>query len=106
MLADCLADEVTLSSPFNTWGPTGSAKACIARTLALCDWRCTPVIYGSSDAAIRRSANVGDSSGPRVSGIDWLVLNDDGAVHVVDIFIKPASALSRLHAVMSCHWPR
>jgi SnoaL-like domain len=97
-----LSADATFHSPFNTWRSRHVPSVFRARSGAFNDLLVTSVIRDDDRAVILWHASVGDA---RVEGAE-LVSVSDGAIHRVDVFLRPAAVLDAVHQAMVAAWPQ
>jgi SnoaL-like domain len=96
-----LSADATFHSPFNTWRSRHVPSVFRARSRAFSDLLVRSVIRDQDRAVVLWHATVGDA---QVEAAE-LVSTSDGAIHRVDVFLRPAAVLGAVHLAMVAAWP-
>ena len=96
-----LSADATFHSPFNTWRSRHVPSVFRARSSAFSDLLVRSVIRDHDRAVVLWHATVGDA---QVEAAE-LVSTSDGAIHRVDVFLRPAAVLDAVHQAMVAAWP-
>ncbi|HET6186091.1 MAG TPA: nuclear transport factor 2 family protein, partial [Trebonia sp.] len=88
-----LSADATFHSPFNTWRSRHVPSVFRARSRAFSDLQVRSVLRDHDRAVVLWHATVGDA---QVEAAE-LVSTSDGAIHRVDVFLRPAAVLGAVH---------
>src|ERR1700743_1212999 len=96
-----LSAAATFHSPFNTWRSRHVPSVFRARSSAFRDLQVRSVLRDHDRAVVLWHATVGAA---QVEAAE-LVSTSDGAIHRVDVFLRPAAALGAVHQAMGAPGP-
>jgi hypothetical protein len=96
-----LSADATFHSPFNTWRSRHVPSVFRARSSAFSDLQVRSVLRDRDRAVVLWHATVGAA---QVEAAE-LVSTGDGAIHRVDVFLRPAAVLDAVHQAMVAAWP-
>ena len=96
-----LSADATFQSPFNTWRSRHVPSVFRARSSAFRDLQVRSVLRDHDRAVVLWHATVGAA---QVEAAE-LVSTSDGAIHRVDVFLRPAAVLDAVHQAMVAAWP-
>jgi hypothetical protein len=96
-----LSADATFRSPFNTWRSRHVPSVFRARSSAFRDLQVRSVLRDHDRAVVLWHATVGAA---QVEAAE-LVSTSDGAIHRVDVFLRPAAVLDAVHQAMVAAWP-
>ena len=96
-----MSAHATFHSPFNTWRSRHVPSVFRARSSAFRDLQVRSVLRDHDRAVVLWHATVGAA---QVEAAE-LVSTSDGAIHRVDVFLRPAAVLDAVHQAMVAAWP-